>query len=105
MLEALAAGPRPVGALAEPFDISLAGASKHIKVLERAGLIRRSIQGRIHVCSLEAGPLHAGAEWLRHYERFWQSRLDALESLLKADSARRPDRSGGAAPHTGRRRK
>jgi DNA-binding transcriptional ArsR family regulator len=85
MLRDLAAGPRTVGELAAPFDISLAGASKHIQVLERAGLLRREVSGRVHTCRLDAGPLHTGAEWLRHYERFWTGRLDALEALLAAD--------------------
>lgn len=87
MLRDLAAGPRTVGELAAPFDISLAGASKHIQVLERAGLLRREVSGRVHTCRLDAGPLHTGAEWLRHYERFWTGRLDALEALLAADDA------------------
>src|SRR3546814_13648609 len=73
-----------------PFDISLAGASKHIQMLERAGLIQREVQGRVHTCRLDARPLHAGAEWLRHYERFWTGKLDALEALLKAEDAAKP---------------
>lgn len=88
MLADLARAPRKVGELAEPFDISLAAASKHVKVLERAGLVRRSIQGRTHLCRLEARPLHAGLEWLRHYERFWKERLDVLESLLREEDSR-----------------
>ena len=87
MLHDLAAGPRTVGELAAPFDITLAGASKHIQVLERAGLLRREVSGRVHTCRLDAGPLHMGAEWLRHYERFWNQRLDALEALLATDDA------------------
>ena len=87
MLQALARKPRTVGELAAPFEISLAGASKHIQVLERAGLIRREVQGRVHTCRIDARPLHAGAEWIRHYERFWTLRLDALEQLLEADAA------------------
>lgn len=90
MLRDLAKQPRTIGELAAPFDITLAGASKHIQVLERAGLIQREIQGRVHVCRLDARPLHAGAEWIRHYERFWNRKLDALEALLKADDAARP---------------
>lgn len=90
MLGDLAAGPRTVGALAAPHAISLAGASKHIQVLERAGLLRREVQGRVHTCRLEAQPLHAGMEWIRHYERFWSRSLDALEALLKAEDAARP---------------
>jgi DNA-binding transcriptional ArsR family regulator len=90
MLHALARQPRTIGELAAPFDISLAGASKHIQVLERAGLIQRDVQGRVHTCRIDARPLHAGAEWIRHYERFWNRKLDALESLLLAEDAARP---------------
>ena len=88
MLQDLADGPRTVGELAAPHAISLAGASKHIQVLERAGLIRREVRGRVHTCSLDARPLHMGAEWMRHYERFWNSKLDVLEALLKAEDAK-----------------
>jgi DNA-binding transcriptional ArsR family regulator len=87
MLRDLATHPRTVSELAAPFDISLAGASKHIQVLERAGLIQREIQGRVHTCRIDARPLHAGAEWIRHYERFWNQKLDALEALLRAEDA------------------
>jgi hypothetical protein len=59
-------------------------------VLERAGLVRREIQGRSHLCSLDAAPMHAGAEWLRHYEAFWHQRLDKLEALLKQEKAKDP---------------
>ena len=90
MLRELARQPRTVGELAAPFAISLAGASKHIQMLERAGLIQREVQGRVHTCRLDARPLHAGAEWIRHYERFWSHKLDALEALLKAEDAARP---------------
>lgn len=84
MLDRLATQPRSVGELAAPFEISLAAASKHIKVLERAGLVQRQVQGRTHVCRLDAGPMHTGMEWMRHYERFWNQRLDTLEALLRA---------------------
>ncbi len=89
MLHALAEqGERTVGQLAAPFAISLAAASKHIKALEGAGLIRREVRGRTHVCRLEAGPLASADQWLRFYERFWTDRLDALERLLREDDAR-----------------
>ncbi|WP_093138309.1 metalloregulator ArsR/SmtB family transcription factor [Pseudoxanthomonas sp. GM95] len=90
MLQALSRQPRTVGELAAPFAISLAGASKHIQMLERAGLIRREVQGRVHTCRLEAQPLHAGAEWIRHYERFWNQQFDALDAVLKAEDAATP---------------
>lgn len=104
MLRDLAAQPRTVGELAAPFDISLAGASKHIQVLERAGLIQREVQGRVHTCRLDARPLHAGAEWIRHYERFWSQKLDALEALLKAEDAARPTAKPARRSRTPRRK-
>ncbi|NVD39357.1 helix-turn-helix transcriptional regulator [Ensifer sp. HO-A22] len=87
MLQDLSAGERLVGELAAPFSISLAAASKHIKVLEGAGLVRREVRGRAHVCRLDAEPMHAGMEWMRHYEAFWRQRIDVLEALLLADDA------------------
>lgn len=104
MLRDLSAGQRTVGELAAPFAISLAGASKHIQVLERAGLVQREVQGRVHVCRLDARPLHAGVEWLRHYERFWNSKLDALEALLAADSAAKPAANPSRKPRNPRRK-
>ena len=91
MLAELAEGERTVGQLAQPFEISLAAASKHIKALEGAGLIRREVRGRSHICRLDPGPLASAHEWLGVYERFWSQRLDVLERLLWED--RRKDRS------------
>lgn len=88
MLRNLAGGPRTVSELAQPFAISLQAASKHIKALEAAGLIRRHVQGRTHICSLEPEPLASAHAWLAYYERFWTGRLDALDALLRADDAR-----------------
>ena len=68
--------------------ISLAAASKHIKVLEKAGMIRREVRGRTHVCRLDPGPLASAHEWLTAYERFWTDRLDALDRLLREEDAR-----------------
>jgi DNA-binding transcriptional ArsR family regulator len=89
MLRELADGERTVGQLAEPFAISLAAASKHIKALEKAGMIRREVRGRTHVCRLDPGPLADADLWLRFYERFWTRRLDALEKLLLEEDARK----------------
>jgi DNA-binding transcriptional ArsR family regulator len=69
--------------MAQLFDLSLNGVSKHLKVLEQAGLIHREIQGRKHYCSLEAAQLREAAEWLDYYRQFWEGRLDALESFLE----------------------
>jgi len=85
MLRTLAAGERNIGQLAAPFNMSLAAASKHVRVLERAGLLRRRVQGRRHLCRIESSPLATADKWLRFYERFWNKRLDALEALLKAE--------------------
>src|SRR5690554_3559364 len=84
MLHRLSTGERSVSELATPFSMSLAGASKHVKVLEGAGLVRRRIEGRTHYCRLEAERLRQAQEWLHYYERFWNERLDALEALLIA---------------------
>jgi DNA-binding transcriptional ArsR family regulator len=88
MLHDLASGERTVGQLAEPFTISLAAASKHIKVLESAGLIRREVRGRTHLCRLDPGPLASAHQWLSFYERFWTERLDVLERLLRNENER-----------------
>ena len=90
MLARLAKGEHTVSQLAEPFDMSLAAASKHIKALEAAGLVKRDVQGRVHVCRLNAGPLANAHQWLAYYEIFWTNRLDALEELLKAEDAKKP---------------
>ena len=90
MLSDLAAGARTVSELAQPFAMSLAAASKHIKVLEAAGLIRRDVRGRTHMCSLEPAPLMSADQWLGVYRRLWTDRLDTLEQLLRAADAAPP---------------
>jgi DNA-binding transcriptional ArsR family regulator len=91
MLRELAQGERTVGQLAEPFSMSLAAASKHIKALEAAGLIRREVRGRTHLCRLAPGPLATAHRWLSFYERFWTGRLDELERLLREEDAAKPE--------------
>jgi DNA-binding transcriptional ArsR family regulator len=93
MLANLALGEKSVGELAEPFAMSFAGASKHVKVLEEAGLIARRKQGRTHVCSLNAGPLAEAERWLKQWERFWKVRLDRLQAVVEAEGHKkeRPD--------------
>jgi DNA-binding transcriptional ArsR family regulator len=83
MLRRLAAQERTVGELAEPFKMSLAAASKHVKALEHAGLVRRTVRGRTHFCRLDPQPLAEADDWLRSYERLWTKRLEALEALLR----------------------
>ena len=93
MLRELSGGERTIGQLAEPFAISLAAASKHIKALESAGLIRREVRGRTHLCRLDPGPLASAHQWLGFYERLWTDRLDVLERLLRdEDAAKSPTR-------------
>jgi len=87
MLGRLAGHPLTVGELAEPLSMSLAAASKHIKVLERVGLVEQTVAGRQHVCRLVALPLAPAADWLRFYERHWDERLHALENLFRTDAA------------------
>ena len=83
MLRTLATRERTVSELAAPFEMTLAAASKHIKTLERAGLVRRTVKGRTHVCRLDADPLAGAHDWMRFYERFWTDRLDGLERELR----------------------
>lgn len=82
MLNALADGERTVGELAEPFDISLAAVSKHLIVLESAGLVERRLDGRSTICRLRAEPLADVRDWVAFYESFWTDKLDRLEKLM-----------------------
>ena len=96
MLRELASGERTVSQLAEPFAMSLAAASKHIKSLENAGLIRREVRGRTHLCRLDPGPLASAHQWLSFYKRFWTDRLEVLERLLRTEDTRKsPTRKKG----------
>jgi len=83
MLRRLASQERTVSELAQPFSMSLAAASKHIKALEKAGLLRRTVRGRVHYCRLNPQPLAHADDWLRSYQRLWDQRLAALEALLR----------------------
>ena len=86
MLVRLAECDLTVGELAEPLSMTLAAASKHIKVLERVGLVRQTVAGRRHVCRLEAQPLASASAWLRFYERHWAEHLDALDTLFRTET-------------------
>jgi len=79
----LAAGEATVNELAAPFEMSLPAVSKHLKVLERAGLISRGRNAQWRPCRLEAGPLRDVADWVEHYRRFWEQSFDRLDSYLK----------------------
>jgi DNA-binding transcriptional ArsR family regulator len=90
ILSLLAAGEQSVGGLARRFPISFNGVSKHVKVLERAGLVQRRIRGREHHLRLRPEPLREAARWLEHYRVFWDNRLDALEALLVGETRPKP---------------
>ena len=98
MLRDLASGARTVSELASPHPMSLAAASRHIKVLESAGLIRREVQWRTHVCHLEPEPLARAWRELAFYERFWTHSLDRLETLLREEDARATETPDTAEP-------
>lgn len=82
ILARLSSGQAAVTELAEPFEMSLPAVSKHLKVLERAGLIARSREAQWRPCQLEAGPLKDAAEWIEHYRRFWTQSFDRLDDYL-----------------------
>lgn len=91
MLTSLALGEKSIGELGDPFDISFAGAAKHVKVLEGAGLIGRRKAGRKQMCSLRAEPLAEAQRWLRQWEKFWSVRLDRLEAVIQAGKEKAND--------------
>ena len=94
MIANLALGEKSIGELAEPFSMSFAGASKHVKVLEDAGLVARRKMGRTHLISIDAKPLEEAERWLRQWEKFWIARLDRLDALIQADNAKKENPNG-----------
>lgn len=91
ILSRLASGEASVTELAEPFDMSLPAVSKHLKVLERAGLIARGRKAQWRPCRLDAGPLKEAADWLEHYRRFWDQSLARLDEYLGKLQAGKPN--------------
>lgn len=83
ILARLRSGEHTVGELAEPFPMSLAAVSKHVQVLERAGLVSRQVDGRVHRLTLAAEPLRAATAWTADYRSFWNARLDSLGAMLR----------------------
>jgi predicted transcriptional regulator len=83
----LAQGESTVSELAAPFDVSLPAVSKHLRVLESAGLLRREIDGRIHRCRLAPEPMKGAARWIEHYRAFWENQFDALAKFLETTNA------------------
>ncbi len=91
ILGRLATGEATVKELASPFKMSLPAVSKHLKVLERAGLLIRQVEGRTHRISLQPEGLKSASEWVDHYRRFWEVQLDRLSAFLEVANARSED--------------
>ncbi len=89
LLARLSQGPAIVSELAEPFDMTRMAVSKHLRVLERAHLIARSIDGRVHRCALSATPLRDVQHWLDYYRKFWEGTLDSLAQYVAQNPERR----------------
>ena len=83
ILARLMKGEATVGELAEPFDMTRPAISKHLNVLERAGLVHRKPDGRVNRCEFDGKPLRTAHAWMKHYERYWQGQLDALAQYLE----------------------
>ncbi len=90
ILDQLARGPARVTDVAAPFAMSLAAVSKHVKILENAGLLKRTQKGREHTLKLNAAPLREIVRWTSHYERFWNDRLDRVETFFADKKRRQP---------------
>jgi len=90
-----------VGELARPFAISLPAISRHLRVLEEAGLVTRQKDGRIHRCRLVAAPMETAAEWIERHRRFWEGRLDALERFLESTAEEEEEESWKQRRRTG----
>ena len=95
ILARLALGEASVGELAQPFEMSLPAVSKHLKVLERAGLIARAREAQWRPARLEAGPLKDAADWIEHYRRFWEQSLDRLGDYLRELKAKEKGKKSG----------
>ena len=96
ILARLALSETTVSELAKPFDMSLPAVSKHLKVLERAGLLARARQGRVHRCQLDGRTMREAADWIEHYRVFWEGQIDALAAYLE-----RPDKHPKRNPSGG----
>jgi DNA-binding transcriptional ArsR family regulator len=102
ILARLTSGEASVTELAEPFSLSLPGVSKHLKVLQRAGLIERGRRAQWRPCRLDAGPLKEVADWVEYYRRFWEQGFDRLHHYLR--TVQKKEQGHGQARHTRRRR-
>ena len=94
IIQQLSTGEATIGKLASPFNISLPAVSKHIRVLENAGLLIRRKVGRVHYCRLGLDPLKDAADWLENYRQFWEGQLDALADFLETDNEEKGEING-----------
>jgi DNA-binding transcriptional ArsR family regulator len=104
ILARLASGETSVLEIARPFDMSLPAVSKHLKVLERAGLIERGREAQWRPCRLQANPLKDVSDWVEIYRRHWEERLDKLDSYLKELQRRSPKETGQKEKRDGRKK-
>ena len=104
ILARLSLGETSVSELAEPFEISLPAVSKHLKVLERAGLVARGRDAQWRPCRIDAGPLREVADWLEHYRRFWEQSLDRLDEYLKVLQAKENESTKEKKTKNGKRK-
>ena len=100
ILARLALGEATVGELARPFAVSLPAISKHLRILEDAGLMARHKDGRTHRCHLVAATLHAAAGWLLFYQRFWEGTFDSLADYLAREAETKPERETASQEKT-----
>jgi len=100
ILARLAVGEAPVTELAEPFDMSLPAISKHLKVLERAGLIARGRDAQWRPCRLEPAPLKEAADWIGHYKKFWEESFDRLDEYLRELKKKEKEKKHGRGKHS-----
>ena len=105
ILARLASGHASVTELAEPFEMSMPAISKHLKVLERAGLIARTREAQSRPCELQAAPLKSAAQWLDEYRELWEQRLDRLDAYLREMTAQEQDKKEKKHGRNNRRRK
>jgi DNA-binding transcriptional ArsR family regulator len=99
LLAQLTTAPASISELARPHDMSLPAVSKHVRVLERAGLIRREIDGRVHRCALDAAAMRAADDWIARYRAFWEHTLDSLADYVSEDpSLPAPTDDGSSSP-------
>ena len=101
ILDSLIGGESSVTSLAEPFDMSLPAVSKHLRVLEKAGLLTQEKDGRVRRCRMDAGPMKEAANWIGRYRRFWEEQLDSLTAYIGQMQQEEKEKEGDPDDSTG----